>query len=192
MFSEINQYINSCVHLSEEELKIFDSFFVEKKIPKKRFLLQAGDICNIEAFVVKGCLKTYYIDGNGFEVILTFAIEGWWVSDIASFCEQKPSKMFIETIEDCVLLVLSPQAKEEMLQKLPCLERVYRLLVQRHLSVYQERLFGNIALTAQERYALFLEKYPTISQRIPQHLIASYLGISAEFLSRIRKRKKNT
>lgn len=99
--------------------------------------------------------------------------------------------MYIETIEDTELWMISPQAKTLILQELPALERMFRLMVQRHLASYQERLFANIALSAEDRYALFLEKYPSLSQRIPQHLIAAYLGISPEFLSRIRKRKMN-
>ncbi len=97
--------------------------------------------------------------------------------------------MFIETIEDCEILVLTPTSKAILLEKYPVLEKMFRLLVQRHLSSYQERLFGNIALTAEQRYDEFLKKYPALPQRVPQHYIASYLGISPEFLSRLRKRK---
>jgi CRP/FNR family transcriptional regulator, cyclic AMP receptor protein len=189
MYEQINQYIHSCTQLTATQIAFFDSQLVSKKISKKTILLQEGEICNFEAFIVKGCVKTYYIDKNGFEVILTFACENWWVSDISSFQEHKPSKMFIETIEETELLLLTPQSKELILQTIPELERMFRLMVQRHLATYQERLFGNLSLTAEERYEKFLEKYPDLPQRIPQHLIASYLGISPEFLSRIRKRK---
>lgn len=188
MFSQINSYVNRCLSFSAEELEVFDDLLQPRSVPKKTFLLQEGEICQFEAYIVKGCIKSYYIDENGFEVILTFGIEDWWVSDIASFHEQKPSRMFIETIEDCELLVLTPQTKEELLSKAPRFERVFRLMVQRHLSAYQERLFGNIAKPAQERYLDFLQKYPSLPQRVPQHLIAAYLGISPEFLSKIRSR----
>lgn len=189
MYQQIRQYVNTCVHLSEEQLDLFYGALEKKTVPKKTILLQQGEVCKFEAFIVKGCIKTYFIDKDGFEVILSFATENWWVSDITSFHEQKPSKMFIETLEETVLLLLSPPTKEHLLQQIPALERMFRLMVQRHLGSYQERLFGIIAHTAEERYDKFLEKYPDLSQRIPQHLIASYLGISAEFLSRIRKRK---
>lgn len=190
MFQAINQYINSCIQLSSEQLARFNQAFEHKVIPKKTILLQEGDVCKFEAFVVKGCVKTYYLDENGHEVILTFAIENWWVSDIASFHEQKVSRMFIETIEDSELLFLSYYEKEKILQEIPMLERAFRIMVQRHLRTYQERLYGNIALTADIRYQQFLVKYPNIQQRVPQHLIASYLGISPEFLSRIRTKYK--
>lgn len=189
MFTQINTYIQSCISLTDAELQLFNEILIKKKVPKKTFLLQAGEVCNFEAFITKGCIKTYYLDKKGLEVIQTFAVENWWVSDIASFHEQKPGKMFIETIEDCELLLLTPKTKEEILQKLPRLERAFRIMVQRHLAVYQERLFSNIALTAKERYTMFIQKYPAIAGRVPQHLIASYLGMSPEFLSRIRAKK---
>ncbi|MFZ4544103.1 MAG: Crp/Fnr family transcriptional regulator [Saprospiraceae bacterium] len=190
MDSTLIKYFTSCITLNSIEIETLKQSFTLKKVPKKTFLLREGEVCQSEAFVVKGCLKSYFIDQNGFEVILTFAVENWWVSDIASFQDQKPSKMFIETLEDCELLLLTPSSKEELLNKLPKLERVFRIMVQRHLAGYQERLFSNIALSAPERYTIFLQKYPDISQRVPQHLIASYLGISPEFLSKIRSKRK--
>lgn len=189
MMSELEIYINQCMKLSTEELKHVETLFERNTVPKKTVLLQAGDVCKFEAFIVKGCIKTYFIDKKGLEVILTFATENWWVSDISSFEDQQPTKMFIETIEDTELLFLTPETKNELLTKYPGLEKMFRLMVQRHLNTYQERLFGNIAHTAQLRYQNFLKKYPALPQRIPQHLIASYLGISPEFLSRLRKRK---
>lgn len=188
MYEEINQYVTKCVSLNEEECKVFNSLLLYKKVAKKTLLLRQGELCDFEAFVIKGCLKNYFSDKDGLEVILTFAIENWWISDIASFHEQKPSSMFIETVEDCELLVLTPQSKQELLERIPKFEKVFRLMLQRHVSSYQERLFGNIALPAQDRYLSFLIKYPSLSQRVPQHLIASYLGISPEFLSKIRNR----
>lgn len=188
MFEAINQNVCRYVAFSSDELAVFNELLVRKTIAKKQFLLHEGDICRFEAYIVKGCIKSYFIDSNGFEVILTFGVEDWWVSDIDSFCTQHPSRMFIETIEDSELLLLTPQTKEQLLTRNPKFERVFRLMVQRHLASYQERLFADHAKTARERYEDFLIKYPYISQRIPQHLIAAYLGISPEFLSKIRKR----
>ncbi|MEO8148188.1 MAG: Crp/Fnr family transcriptional regulator [Bacteroidia bacterium] len=186
MFEQINKYVTKCITFSKEELEIFDLLLQHKSVTKKTFLLQEGEVCNLEAYIVKGCIRTYYIDINGFEVILQLGIEDWWVSDIASFNEQTPSKLFIETLEDCELLILTPQTKEDLLFKVPKFERVFRMMIQRNLSATQNRLINNIAKPAQERYLEFLEKYPTIPQRVPQHFIASYLGISPEFLSKIR------
>ncbi|MEI6312778.1 MAG: Crp/Fnr family transcriptional regulator [Bacteroidota bacterium] len=189
MTPALEKYIRNCINISDTDLEKIDSLFEKKNYPKKTILLRDGEICKEESFIIKGCIKTYFIDKEGQEVILTFSTENWWVSDIYSFQEQTPSKMFIETIEDTELLLLTPSNKEKLLQTFPALEKMFRLMVQRHLHSYQERLFGNIALSAEERYEQFLQKYPALPQRISQHLIASYLGISAEFLSRLRTRK---
>lgn len=186
MFEHINKFAARHIAFSEEEIQYFDSVLQFKKVAKKTFLLQEGEVCRFEAFINKGCIRTYYIDEKGVEVTLQFAIENWWASDIASFHEGKPSKMFIETLEDCELLILTPETKENLLLKMPCFERMFRLLVQRNLSRLQERLFQTIATTAVEKYLDFLDRYPTIPQRVAQHYIASYLGFSPEFLSKVR------
>lgn len=187
-YHSINQNVSKAVQFSKEELAIFNDLLVYKKFPKKTFLLQQGEVCNFEYYVLKGCIRSYCIDDKGAEVIMTFATEDWWVSDIASFNDRSPSHMFIETLEDCELFLLNPHTKEKLLRRAPRFERVFRIMVQKHLSTYQQRLFGNIAQSAQERYLSFLEKYPSLPQRVPQRMIASYLGISAEFLSKIRKK----
>ena len=134
-------------------------------------------------------MRTYYIDSKGSEVILSFAVEDWWVGDPASFEEASPTKMFIETLEPTTIFVLNRHQRDELLEKIPQFERMYRMLITRNLSALQNRLFSTIAKSAQVRYEEFLHKYPQIPQRIPQHYIASFLGISPEFLSKIRKRQ---
>jgi CRP-like cAMP-binding protein len=188
MFQNINAYVLKCVNLSAGELAYFNSLLQYKVIPKKTMLLQAGNICNFEAYVIKGCIREYYIDSNGAELTLQFAIEDWWVSDITSFEDQKVSSMYIETLEDCELLMLSRQSKEQLLAKVPKLERMFRLMIQRHLSVVQSRLFKTVTQPGIEKYLEFIKRYPTIPQRVPQHYIASYLGMSPEFLSKLRTR----
>jgi CRP-like cAMP-binding protein len=188
MFQNINRYVLKCVNLSAGELEYFNSILEYKVIPKKTMLLQAGNICNFEAYVIKGCIREYYIDSHGAEVTLQFAVEDWWVSDITSFQDQKVSNMNIETLEDCELLMLSRQSKEQLLAEVPKLERMFRLMIQRHLSVIQSRLFKTITHTGMEKYLEFIKRYPTIPQRVPQHYIASYLGMSPEFLSKLRTR----
>ena len=144
-------------------------------------------MCNFEAFVIKGCVRKFYIDGNGTEVIIQFAVENSWVSDVSfSIYEEKPSSLYIETLEDCEFYMFTPETKEELYAKSPRFERAFRILVQRNLGVIQNRLFNTISKTATEKYLEFLEQYPTLPQRVAQHYIASYLGISAEFLSKVR------
>jgi CRP-like cAMP-binding protein len=191
-FYQINKSISSYVAFNETELAIFNALLKQKTVVKKHFMLRAGEVCNFEGFVVSGCLRKYYIDENGQEVIIQFAIENSWISDIASFSNQSPSGLFIESLEQCELLVLSHAAKEELLQRVPLFERFYRILVERNIAVLQNRIHYSIAKTAQEKYVDFLANYPSLPQRVPQHYIASYLGMSAEFLSKIRtKMSKN-
>ncbi len=186
VFDHIDKNVNRSVTFLSEELEVFHSLIDIRKFPKKTFLLQEGEVCNFEGYINSGCTRTYYIDENGSEVILQFGIEDWWLGDVTSFHDQKPSRLFIETIEDTELFMFSPETKEELLFKVPKFERVFRLLIQRNLAATQNRLFHSISKPAQERYQEFIEKYPTIPQRVPQHYIASYLGISPEFLSKIR------
>jgi len=186
-FSQINKSISRYVTFSQEELDTFNSLLEYRKVPKKTIMLHEGEMCNFEAFVVKGCVRKYYIEPNGFEVILQFAIEEAWVSDISfSIYEDKPSRIFIETMEECEFLVFTPETKEALFKKAPKFERAFRILLQRHLSATQNRLFNTISMTAMDKYLEFLELYPTLPQRVAQHYIASYLGISAEFLSKTR------
>jgi len=187
LYTQINNSISRYVSFSEEELDIFNSLLEYNKVPKKTIMLHEGEMCNFEAFVIKGCIRKYFIDANGFEVILQFGIENAWVSDISfSIYEDKPSQVFIETMEDCEFFTFTPETKEALFEKAPRFERAFRILMQRNLSVTQHRLFNTISKTAQEKYVEFLELYPTIPQRVAQHYIASYLGISAEFLSKVR------
>ena len=187
MYAQIDKSISRYVTFSQDELDTFNSFLEYRKVPRKTIMLHEGEVCNFEAFVIKGCVRKYFIDQNGFEVILQFAIEDAWVSDISfSIYETQPSKIFIETMEDCEFLIFSPETKEQLFEKAPRFERAFRILLQRHLTATQNRLFHTISRTALEKYVEFLELYPTLPQRVAQHYIASYLGISAEFLSKVR------
>ncbi|KQS26802.1 Crp/Fnr family transcriptional regulator [Dyadobacter sp. Leaf189] len=188
MFEQINQYALRCMQFSPGDLELFDSLLQHKKFAKKTFLLLEGEVCQFEAFILKGCIRTYYIDSTGAEVTLQFAIEDWWVSDITSFQNQTPSHMYIETLEDCEVLLLTPENKEKLLASVPGFERMFRLMVQRNLAQTQERLFRTISTSAVEKYLDFLNRYPTIPQRVAQHYIASYLGFSPEFLSKVRRK----
>ena len=187
MYTQINKNISRYVTFEPKELEIFNSLLEYKTVPKKTILLHEGEMCNFEAFVIKGCVRKYYSDATGFEVILQFDIENAWVSDISfSIYEEKPSRVYIETLEDCEFFMFSPDTKEELFVRAPKFERAFRILMQRSLAVTQDRLFNTISKTATEKYLEFLDHYPTLSQRVAQHYIASYLGISAEFLSKIR------
>jgi len=186
MFEEIDHFVSKFITLTGEESDLFHSLLKHRKVRKKSFLLQEGEVCDFEAFILKGCTRTYYLDKEGVETILLFAVEEWWVSDLASFTERKPSDLFIETIEDSEFLSISYNDKGRLFEKIPAFEHMFRILVQRSLIVLQQRFCETISLTAEERYLHFLEKYPLVAQRVPQHQIARYIGVSPEFLSKIR------
>ena len=192
MYQQIDSYVNKCISLSKEELEYFHSLLQYKKVKKKSFLLRAGEKCDFEAYLIKGCARVYYIDENGFEVDFLFAVEDWWISDLASFSQQQPAKLFIETIEDSELLLIDYKSKEALFKKVPKFERLFRLMIQKAYETMMDRLIANISKPAPQRYQDFVKKYPTIPQRVPQHLIAAYLGVSPEFLSKIRTRLSKT
>jgi CRP-like cAMP-binding protein len=181
MFDLINKNVTRYYTFNSVELKLFNDLLKPLSLKKKSFLLQAGEVCNMEAFINKGCMMTYLLNDEGKETVLYFSIENWWVSDISSFNEQSKSNF--------ELLYLTPQTKEELLFKVPHFERAFRLMIQKNLSVLQNRLHSIIATPAEQRYDDFLKRYPTIPQRVSQHHIASYLGVTPEFLSKIRAKK---
>lgn len=188
MFENIIKNVTKWITLTEEEKSSFTNLLEIRSIPNKTVMLREGEVCQFEGYIRKGCVRIYYVDEKGLEVILSFAAEDWWVSDIASFHEKKPSNFFIEALEDTEMFILTPKTKEELLSAIPKFERVFRMLVQRNLSTVQNRLVNTISKSATERYLDFIKLYPSVPLRVPQYYIASYLGISPEFISTIRKR----
>ena len=187
MFELLFTKIDEKVKLSDEEKELSKSFFLPKKLRKKQFLLQEGDVCRYIAFVEKGMLRSYTVDEKGGEHIVQFAFEGWWIADQLSFLTGEPSPYSIDVLEECELLLLTKAAEEQMLERIPKMERYFRILLQNSLIATQRRLASSLSHSAEEKYNELIQSCPTIQQRIPQHMMASYLGISPETLSRIRK-----
>ena len=180
--------IKRFIDLDHQEIEIFLSLINQKEIKKKEFLLQERQVCKYQYFVAKGCLKKYKLDNQGVEHVSMFAIEDYWTGDILSFTKEIPSHYFIQALEMSSFYVLSKDNLSLLYQKVPKFEKFFRILYQRSLASYVERSDQNISLTAEEKYLNFLNKYPTLESRISQKNIASYLGITPEFLSLLKKR----
>lgn len=178
------------IPLSENDKKLIVSYLRERKVKRGQFLVHEGAVSRCTNFVNQGSVRTYFVDMNGQEHIVQFAIEGWWISDLNSFIMQTPATFNVQAIEDCVILELSFESLEMLYEKIPKMERYFRVVTQRAFVAFQQRIVQNISMTAEDRYLAFQQKYPKIELRIPQKLVASYLGISAEFLSKIKKRLK--
>lgn len=187
MFELLYKKVNEKITLSEEEFEICKALFTPKKLRKKQFILQDGDVSKYQIFVTKGLLRSYTIDDRGSEHILQFALEGWWTADLYSFFTEEPSQFNIEALEDSELLLITRPSWETLLEKRPVFERYFRILIQNSLIVTQRRLMESLSETAERKYLKFMKMYPESIQRVPQHMIASYLGITRETLSRLRR-----
>jgi len=187
----LKQNIAAHIELSDTETEAFCNLFQHKTIKKKNFLLREGEVCKFEGFVVKGLFRVYHIDQNGFEQILYFAIENWWITDIDSFTNEKPSQLFIEALEDSEVLLISKKDKEFAYSNLPKIEKLFRVMTQKTHVALQRRMIDNLSKTAEFRYIEFAEKYPQLIQRLSNIQIAAYLGITNVFLSNIRKKIAN-
>lgn len=184
LFSKIDEKIN----LTDAEKEICKSLFSPKKLRKRQYILQQDDICKNLVFVEKGILRSYSVDDKGNEHILQFALEGWWIADIYSFLTGEPAEYNIDAIEDSELLQISKSALDELYERVPKFERYFRILTQSNMIATQRRLTATLSASADEKYLKLLSAYPNIVARVPQHMIASYLGITPETLSRVRKR----
>lgn len=187
MYDSILAHVARFIDLEPAEAAYFTSLLRYKLLRKRQYLVQAGDVCRFDSFVVKGCLRTYYVDERGSEHVVQFAVESWWTGDLYSFLTQSPAAYNTDALEDSELLQIDQASLDELYQRVPKFERFFRILSQRAFVAAEQRVIATISQTAEERYRHFLERYPGLDQRVPQHLIASYLGFTPEFLSRIRK-----
>ena len=182
-------YFEKMLPLNEDEKQLVASKFQARLYRKRQFVLQEGDVCNVFNFVVSGCLRMYKIDESGTTHIIQFAIENWWISDMGSFYSKKPSEMSIEAIEDTTVLQIKHEDLLDLYIRAPKFDRLFRVLVEKSLIGMQQRLLQNISSDARIRYESFLKQYPDLANRIPNTNIASYLGITPEFLSKIRNER---
>jgi CRP-like cAMP-binding protein len=179
-------YINKYINLTAEEETILLSKVVLRNYLKDQYISQQGDICKSVNFIISGCTKTFYSDLEGQEHIVMFSIEDWWTSDLGSFITQTPADFNVQCIENTKLIQFTFDNLEALYKEIPKLERLFRKIVERAFAASQKRIIRNFSLTAKERYQIFKKSNPKIDQRVPQYMIASYLGITKEFLSKIK------
>jgi CRP-like cAMP-binding protein len=187
MFHQLHKTLVSKISVSDAEFEIVKTFFKPKKLRKKQFLLQEGDICYRLAFVEKGSLYSYSTDGKGIQHVIQFAFDGWWIADLYSYLTGEKSLYRIEALENCELLILDQEDEKELIRQFPRYEVYTKILYQNAYVALQRRLEATLGLSAEEKYSRLMDNYPSLSERVPQHLLASYLGITPETLSRIRK-----
>ena len=176
------------VSLTPQEQALFLSKTETKQFKTKTILLSAGEVATCTYFVNSGILRSFNINDNIIEHVLHFACEGWWIGDMYSYISGKPGNLFIEVLEDSEVVIITKENHQKLYQEIPKLERFFRILAENSLVSHQERLMDNLSLTAEERFEKFCSKYPTLIQKVPQKQIASYIGVTPEFFSKMKSR----
>ena len=186
-FEVLRAHFSKRIDLTDEEFEFITTLFVPRKIRKRQFLLREGEVSGYGAFVSKGCLRKYSVDAKGEEHIVQFAIEDWWIGDQESLKTGRPSTYNIDALEESELLLLDKASSEEFFSSSPKIERFMATLAQNAMEALQRRITTFLSMSAKEKYLFMIATYPKIIQRIPQRHIASYLGLTPESLSRVRK-----
>ncbi len=176
------------IQLDQAEIDFFISLLEHKTLKRKDYLLRQGEICKAESFIIKGCLRAYTIDDNGFEHIVMFGVEDWWVGDLYSFLTKTPATYFIDALENTELLQITKEKLDGLYEKVPKFERFFRIIFQNAFIAQQTRINQNLSYPAEQRYLDFIKRYPHLEQRLSQKQVAAYLGITPVFLSMIRKK----
>ena len=188
-FTPVINYVERHIPLTDEEKQYLASLLRITRIKKKQCIVQPDFICRYRSYVVSGAMRAYLIDKNGDDHTIAFAIEDWWISDYNSYIFQTPASMFVEAVEDTVLIQIDYNAEQLLMETHPKFERFFRIVTQRSFAYLQRRVMANLTMTAEERYQEFSDKYPKLVNRFPQYAVASYLGFSTEFLSKIRNKR---
>lgn len=187
MLEILRAYFERDAPITDEQFDLIQSKFVLRHLKKGEFLLREGEIARYGAFVAKGCLRSYVLDNKGKQHIVQFAPENWWLTDTDSIMKNKPTIYFMDALEDTAVFLLDPPSHIALLQQVPVYAAQFQTGMQKHAAAKDKRIVSSLSAMAPARYKEFIETYPSIVQRVPQHMLASYLGISPETLSRIRK-----
>ena len=181
-------HLEKFIKINDDDFTRILSYFEVKTFAKKENLLDEGQICKHNYFVLNGLLRKFFITEKGTEQTTEFAIETWWMTDNISYEHKTPSEFYIQTVEKCEILVISNDAQEELLEQFPVMERYFRIVYQRAVAASQNRVKYIFSFSKEEFYLNLLQKYPDFVQRVPQYLIASFLGFTPEYLSELRKK----
>lgn len=192
MFNALLAHISRYVQLDETEENIVSESIKLLQLQKKELLLEEGKVCRGNYFVVSGCLRMYFFNDNGKEQTIQFAIENWWISDYSSLESRLPSGFYLQAVEASQVILLEQKAQDSLFDKVPKLERYFRLISQRMYAATQFRTKLNHTLSKEAQYQHFITMYPQFAQRIPQYMLASYLGFTPEFMSKIRAKKQKS
>jgi CRP-like cAMP-binding protein len=187
MYEVFQKYLDGKIMLTDAESDRIKFFAIIKKLRKRQYLLQEGDIWKYDAFIVKGCLRTYSVDEKGAEHIIGFSIENWWTGDRESLLLQQPSRFNIDAVEDSEVILFTHDNFQLLCREIPAFNDMVNAILQKSFIAAQNRIQSSLSFTAEEKYLNFINKYPGFAQRMPQNMIASYLGMTPETLSRIRK-----
>jgi CRP-like cAMP-binding protein len=189
MTEKIVEYIEQFVKLTDDEKQQIGSSFKEVKIKKRQFIVQPSFITKYRHYVLKGGFRAYVVADEGQEHTINFAIDDWWITDYNSYIFQQPATMFVVTLEDSTILQIDYETEQELKKQNHKFETFFREIAERGLAFQQRRIISNLIHTAEERYENYVSKYPQIVQRVPQYALASFLGMTTEFLSRIRNKR---
>jgi len=190
MSQHLKEHIEKFIEINDEEFAAVLPFFKSLGAAKKENLVSVGQICRFNYFVVKGCLRMFFLNSKGAEQTVQFAIENWWIADYLSFDNRTRSEFSIQAVEESEILAIDYESQERMLHRYPKLERYFRLIHQKAHSASQSRIKFLYDLSREDLYRHFCNNYPQFVQRIPQYLLASYLGFTPEYLSEIRRKKE--
>lgn len=187
-YDSLLNYINRHIPLTSREIEIVKSLTRIKKVRKRQFIVEQGETAQFENFVVEGCFRCYHTDEKGTEHVIQFAVEEWWITDLHSFLSRASANFSVDAIEPSMLIQFEYDNLQKLYREIPKFERFFRLIIQNAFIASQKRIIDSYSKDAEKRYLDFRNRYPDIESRVPQYMIASYLGISPEFLSKIRQR----
>jgi CRP-like cAMP-binding protein len=188
-FLPVINYVTRHIDLNEEEKAFFASLLRIIRVKKKQLIVQPEFVCKYKSFVLRGSLRSFLMGREGQEHTISIAIENWWIADYHSYIHQVPATLFVEALEDSIIAQIDYNAEQLLMETYPKFERFFRIISQRSLASTQHRMLSNLSKSAEERYEEFERKYPQMISRVPQYIIASYLGFSPEFLSKIRNNR---